>query len=330
MRRRTERVLTSVAFPLALLVNIVGMIAFVGVGLHPSASASSSGRATAHTPSPSPTAPPTSTPSATMTPSATPEPQMDGYVTRTYFDPSGATMTYYLHIPSKYDPSQSYPLVLLLHGTGEAAMPNATPRQNASLLLDDSYVKVWSGSSVQSRWPSFILVPQVVVPSRWTNARPGKPTYTLLPQPEPSLQMVMDILASVQAHYSINPQRIYLTGISMGGDGSWEAAERWPTVFAAVVPVAGAGDPTHAADLVNVPVWAFQSAEDRFIPISASVDMIGAIKSAGGHPCFTKIPGNSHDLSTWMTVYTSSAMLKWLFAQGTTAATAPGMQHCSA
>ena len=330
MRQRMERFTASLAVPLALAVNLVGMVTFPGIGMPYPATTSSDAPMRVQAPSPSPVAIRTPKPSATSTPSPTPEPQVNGYVTHTYTSPSGATMAYYLHIPSGYLPSQHYPLVLLLHGTGEAATPGATPQQNASAILGNPYLQVWSSSSIQSRWPSFVLVPQVVTPARWANGTPRKGSYTLQSQPEPALQTAMAILAAVRTQYAIDPHRIYLTGLSMGGYGAWEAAERWPSTFAAVVPISGAGAPANAADLANVPVWAFQSAYDTVVPISGSLDMLNAIKAAGGHPCFTEFSGSSHNTSTWMAVYTNKTMLAWLFAQGMPAATAASMMHCSA
>lgn len=173
-------------------------------------------------------------------------------------------------------------------------------------------------------------MPQVVAPARWVNVPGSQGSYTLQPQPAPALEMMMAIVTSLRSQYAIDPKRIYMAGLSMGGYGAWEAAERWPGTFAAVVPISGAGDPTKAADLVPVPVWAFQSAGDTVVPISGSLDMIGAIRAAGGHPCFTELAGSGHDTSTWMAVYTNTSLLTWLFAQGTPAAAAASMPQCAA
>jgi predicted peptidase len=100
----------------------------------------------------------------------------------------------------------------------------------------------------------------------------------------------------------------------------WDAIERWPDYFAAAVPVAGAGDPSHAAELAHVPIWDFHGADDTNVPVSGSRAMIQAIQSAGGSPRYTEFVGATHTI--WMQVYGDSAMLEWLFAQSNPSAAA--------
>jgi predicted peptidase len=106
----------------------------------------------------------------------------------------------------------------------------------------------------------------------------------------------------------------------MGGYGAWEAAERWPKEWAAVAPVAGGGDPSKAARLVNLPIWAFQSTNDDIVPISASRDMIQAIRAAGGDPRYTEYPDLGH--GAWEAPFTilgtpspTPNFFAWLFTQ---------------
>lgn len=269
---------------------------------------------------------PTPTPPRARTPTPTPdaatesravsraEPPSVPFMTEVYTSPFGQRMTYYLHVPPPYSTQLSYPLVLLLHGGGEVAKTSNTPAQNASVLLSQQYVSIWASATVQRRWPSFIVVPQVVAPSRWVNVPANTGSYELAANPTESLLLALDIVTSLQQEYTtINARRIYLTGLSMGGYGAWEAAERWPYRFAAVAPLAGAGDPARAANLVNLPVWAFQGTDDVVVPISGSRDMIRAIQASGGHPRYTEYPGTGHDI--WVRVYSNTAFLSWLFAQ---------------
>ncbi|MGN6361946.1 MAG: peptidase [Thermomicrobiales bacterium] len=253
---------------------------------------------------------------------------MSGYVRRVYTDPSGETLTYYLHVPHNYDPGQKYPLVLLLHGGGERARTENTPAQNEALLLDHTYARVWaagdgslSASGVQTRWPSFIVVPQLLYPNQWVNVPPKDGTYSQPAQPSASLRMAKAIVDDLQREYTgIDANRLYLTGLSQGGYGTWDALERWPHYFAAAAPICGAGDPTKASLLITIPIWAFHGAQDPIVPVAGSRDMIRALDAAGGHPRYTEYPEGVHNV--WDLVYTpanasapSADFLSWLFAQ---------------
>jgi predicted peptidase len=329
MQLRVKRLLFTAAVALVLAVAVVGHS--VGSGPRLDSFTADAPPAQAHERSaPKPTA--TREPTATSTParasSWTSPPEMDGYFTETFTDTSDMSMTYYLHIPDGYVPFHSYPLVLLLHGVGEVASTTNTPQQNASVLLSQPYAQVWTSPSVQSNWPSFIVVPQVVSPNRWVNVPSGGSSYTLQPQPSDSLRAAMEIVSLLtKAFPGIDTHRIYITGISMGAFGVWDAIERWPTYFAAAMPLAGAGDPSRAAELIHLPVWDFHGSDDPIAPVSGSRDMYAAIQAAGGSSCYTEFAGAAHTI--WMQVYGDRTVIAWLFAQGTPAANSPSIQHCS-
>lgn len=244
---------------------------------------------------------------------------VQGYEVHTYTDSDGMKMTYYLYVPSDYTPQQKYPLVLLLHGGGESANPEATPEQNSALLLNQYYTQVWTSSAIQQKWPSFIVIPQVVSPDRWVNVPAATGSYTLAAQPSDSLRLAKEIVDILQHEYQgIDANRLYVTGLSMGGYGTWEAIERWPDYFAAAAPLAGAGDPSKAALLVHLPIWAFHGAQDTDVPVSGSRDMVQAITQAGGHPRYTEYPNDGHDLWGPGEVYSPTsdpAFFAWLFSQ---------------
>ncbi len=241
----------------------------------------------------------------------------NGFTTRTYTDAQGDNITYYLYSPVGAVPGNpgDYPVVLLLIGAGERAQASASAAQNRAKILNDPYVKLWSSATVQQNWPSFVIAPQPVNPSRWVNV-PGKQgSYTLASQPSISLALAKEILDQTEREEgpAIDPSRVYITGISMGGYGVWDAIERWPTSFAAAAPISGAGDPSRASAVAGMPIWDFHGSQDTTVPISGSEDMIRAIQAAGGHPKFTIIPSVSHDI--WMKAYTYPGFLAWLFAQ---------------
>jgi predicted peptidase len=248
--------------------------------------------------------------------SAPPPDVENGYTTQTFTDAQGRSITYYLHIPCPNECQHPYPLVLLLHGGGERGHSGNSPEQNRSILLGDPYVQQWTSAEVQNRWPSFIVVPQIMDNQQWVGVPSAQGSYRLAPQPTNVLLLAKEVVDGLQRTYpDIDPGRLYITGISMGGYGVWDAIERWPDYFAAAAPVSGAGDPTGAISLTHLPIWAFHGANDGNPPASASRVMIQAIRAMGGHPRYTELPQAGHDI--WLQVYTSPAFLSWLFAQKT-------------
>jgi predicted peptidase len=242
------------------------------------------------------------------------------FTTEQFTSSTGQHMTYYLYVPANYVPSAHYPLVLLLHGGGERSAANNSATKNRAVLLGQQYVQDWIAPAVQSRWPSFVVVPQVAGSNQWVNVPASQGSYKMQVQPSASLQMATDIVATIEMAYpSVNTNRLYVTGLSMGGYGTWDIIERWPTLFAAAVPLSGAGDPSRAAVLAKLPIWAFHGSGDTTVPVSGSRDMIAAIRKAGGSPCYTEYPGQEHGIWNTERVYANNALLTWLFAQSRSA-----------
>ncbi len=252
----------------------------------------------------------------------------NAFVTRVFTDSQGQSLRYYLYVPNGYTPGQSYPLVLLLHGGGERSNPAWTAMQNKAILFRNRYVQVWTpgysipyGPNIQQHWPSFVVVPQLSYGQYWVDAPIHNGSYTQTSQPTPWLLMAKEIVDALQKEYQgIDSNRLYITGLSLGGYGVWDAIERWPSYFAAAIPIAGAGDPSKAAVLKNLPIWAFHGSADATVPVSGSRDMIAAIKAAGGHPLYTEYPGAGHGI--WDSVYATTGtaqrtpgVLSWLFSQ---------------
>ncbi len=254
--------------------------------------------------------------------------EIEQYLTCSAREPSGFTMTFYLFLPEGYSASQQYPLVLLLEGSGDRALSTDTAAQNRQRILSDPSIQVWGpgysgpySQDVQGTWPSFVVVPQPVDPARFVDVEGSHGSYRMASQPSAALRMSKEIVDTLRlAFNNIDPNRLYLTGYSMGGYGAWEAAERWPNYWAAVAPISGAGDPSKAAALVNVPIWAFHSTNDTTVPVAGSRDMIDAIRTAGGHPRYTEYPDLGH--GAWLAPYTTlnkpsptPDFFSWLFAQ---------------
>ena len=123
----------------------------------------------------------------------------------------------------------------------------------------------------------------------------------------------MELVRQLQKDYRIDSDRLYVTGLSMGGFGTFELTTRYPDVFAAAAPICGGGDPTKAKTLSALPVWVFHGDADRVVPVGFSRSMVKAIETAGGKPKYTEYPGVGHDC--WTATYADPAFHDWLFAQ---------------
>ena len=138
-------------------------------------------------------------------------------------------------------------------------------------------------------------------------------SHTLPEKPSLSLAATLNAVAALQQEFSIDAKRIYITGLSMGGYGVWDAVARRPELFAAAVPICGGGDPALAKQMQTVAIWAFHGADDKAVTVERSRQMVEALKAVGAAPKYTEYPGVGHN--SWEKTYSDLAMYEWLFAQ---------------
>lgn len=213
----------------------------------------------------------------------------DCFQYKTLNQPGGQSYAYLLYLPAQYDDDKDHrwPVIITLHGSGECG----NVASMASMALP-RYV-----ASRPKKFP-FIVV-AVNAPTLWYRGR--------------NAAAVLEILDEVAANYRTDPDRVYLTGYSMGGYGTWELAIARPDLFAAIVPVCGKGIPAAAGNIATLPTWAFHGARDTNVPVAGSRQMIEAMKAAGGHPKYTEFPSEAHEI--WEGVYRSMSLYKWLLEQ---------------
>lgn len=197
-------------------------------------------------------------------------------------------LKYLLHLPKGYgeNEDQRWPLILFLHGAGERGD-------------DINKVKVHGPPKLieQGKDLPFIVVsPQCPTESWWTE----------------QLDALTALLDDIQAKYAVDPDRVYLTGLSMGGFGSWALGCRHPERFAAIAPICGGGEWFLAPRLKNVPVWVFHGAKDNVVPIRESQEMVDALKRAGGDVQFTIYPEAQHD--SWTETYNNPKLFEWFLS----------------
>lgn len=217
------------------------------------------------------------------------------------------TFKYRLLSPATVEPGKTYPVVLFLHGAGERGDDNA-------VQLKHFPVRMISETN-REKYPCFLIAPQCRKDQKWVDVSWSDPKATDQPS-EPSAQMVAAVAAleDVLKNFPCDRSRIYLTGLSMGGYGSWDLGARNPEWFAAIAPICGGGDPKAAAKFVGKPVWAWHGDKDTAVPVGRSRAMIEAIKAAGGEPKYTELPGVGHN--SWDDAYgKADGVLPWLFEQ---------------
>lgn len=213
---------------------------------------------------------------------------------------------YRLLRPATVEPGKHYPLVLFLHGAGERGSDNTSQLK---------YLPTWLAEPAwRQQFPCFVIAPQCRSEHRWSAFNwSDKKSSPLAAEPTTDLAAAIAALERVCESEPVDPDRVYLTGLSMGGYGSWELAARMPERFAAVAPICGGGDEAQAAKLADLPIWCFHGGADRVVPVERSRSMIDAIEAAGGKPKYTEFPGVGHD--SWTPAYRDSGLLEWLFAQ---------------
>ena len=182
------------------------------------------------------------------------------------------------------DPSRRWPVLVFLHGAGERG--------------DDLELAATHGPLKERRagrdLPFVIAVPQVPEGERWTVGR------------------VAAALDAVLEDARVDPDRVYLTGLSMGGFGTWEAMERMPERFAAAVPICGGGNPLGLAAARAVPVWTFHGALDDVVPLAATLWMVESLREVGGAVRLTVYPEANHD--SWSETYANPELYDWLLS----------------
>jgi predicted peptidase len=233
-----------------------------------------------------------------------------------YVTAKGERMPYRLFTPSRLETGRRYPLVVFLHGAGGSGADNLRQLQGANVFG----ALVWTLPENQARYPAFVLAPQSDVNWACTIYDPKNPPKTLADIkfcPPEALGMgaglAFEIIDSLLAKLPIDPDRIYVTGHSMGGAGAWHMIAHRPQFFAAAVPVCGHPLPATAAAVKDVPVWNFHGETDEVEPVESSRAMIAAIRKAGGTPRHTEYPGVGHNVFMW--AYTEPALVEWVFAQ---------------
>ena len=191
-------------------------------------------------------------------------------------------MQYAVRFPETYKEGEQYPILFFLHGAG-------TRGEDINNILTHSFLRR------PEKWPDFKCI--IVAPLCHKNT--GFDHFETLTR--------FALFVANQAYTDKN--RIYLTGNSMGGYGTWQLAMSLPEVFAAIAPLCGGGMYWNAGRLANVPVWAFHGARDKSVFMEESVKMVNAVNKRGGNARLTIYPENGHNC--WTDTYSNPALYEW-------------------
>jgi predicted peptidase len=206
---------------------------------------------------------------------------VDKFLKRSHtFD--GTTLPYRLCMPDFYDPAQKYPLVLALHGVGECGTDD-------QIHIDVHRMATsWADSANQKKYPCFVVAPQCPLDNRWVDADWTPGFYRVSNTPESNeLLSVIDLVDSLIREFPVDTNRLYVTGLSMGGQGTWDIITRYPDKFAAAIPMSGGGDSTRIQRIKHLPIWAFHGELDSTVPVSGSRQMITALEHTGRQAVYT-------------------------------------------
>jgi predicted peptidase len=196
------------------------------------------------------------------------------------------TGRYLLFLPADYDPARQWPLLLFLHGAGERGDDlervgiHGPPR-----LVEER----------PQDFPFIVVSPQVADDLIW------------------STRLLDALLEEVTETYAVDEDRIYVTGLSMGGYGTWHLAMEFPQRFAAIAPISGGGTVTGACTLRHLPIWVFHGAQDEIVPASRSEELVERLRRCGGNVRFTLYPDAGHD--AWTRTYENPELYRWFLQQ---------------
>ena len=196
-------------------------------------------------------------------------------------------INYLIYLPQDYsDNGKKFPLILFLHGMGERGKDlNLVKKHGPPMLIEKG-----------KQFPFIIVSPQC------SDDQFGWSVDVL--------NALLDRMIDV---YNVDQERIYVTGLSMGGYGTWALAEKIPDRLAAIAPICGGGNPEKVDKLRNLPIWVFHGSDDMAVPLAESQKMVEALEKVGNNVKFTIYPGIGHD--SWTETYANDQLYEWLLAQ---------------
>ena len=237
---------------------------------------------------------------------------MPPFRAETFVDAAGHRLPYRLLVPARAN-GEPVPLVLLLHGAGERGTDNQAQLGNgAGALL--------GADEAAARFPCVFVLPQCPKDQRWVEVDWAKDRHTLPKVPSVPLAAALGLVEQLSARHAVDPRRLYVIGLSMGGFGVWDVLSRAAVAavagtprFAAAVPICGGADEEALGRAPAIPVWAFHGALDPVVKVERSRRAVATLRKAVASPRYTEYPDVAHD--SWTRAFAEPELLPWLFAQ---------------
>lgn len=237
----------------------------------------------------------------------------------TFVSSDNTSLPYRLYVPEDYNPEKEYSFLLFLHGAGNRGSDNESQVSVHTGLLNriiGGETITYNGTQIDASKEFIIVAPQCAKDKQWVDTPWTKvpdPSYELDNMPQSQyLTAVVELVSKMQETYNLNSSRMYVSGLSMGGFGTWDLIMRYPDLFAAAIPMGGAGDCSKAEIIKNTPVWTFHQIHDPLVASDGTVAMVKALTEVGAEVKFTPYFDTVHN--AWTKGYAEPDMLNWLYS----------------
>ncbi len=235
-----------------------------------------------------------------------------------YVATDGTNLPYRLYVPEDYTAEKEYSFLLFLHGAGNRGSENESQVSMHVGLLDRIIggEEIKSGDDIIDSSKEFIIIaPQCAQEYQWVDTSwsvTPDPSYKLDEVPQSQyMTAVVELIEKMKEDFSLNDERMYVTGLSMGGFGTWDLIMRYPDLFDAAIPMGGAGDISKADIIKNTPVWTFHQLQDPTVAPDGTLAMVKALTEVGAEVKFTPYFDGVHN--AWTKGYAEPDMLQWLY-----------------
>ena len=222
------------------------------------------------------------------------------------YENAEVSIPYRLYTPADYQ-TKKYPVILFLHGSAD--------RGNDNEAQLSGFPYYFYAKEFMKTHPAIIILPQCPAEGQWVNVEWSRGDYSTDEVKEtPYLKAVYELTLLCASDYNADLNRLYITGLSMGGYGTWDMIIRHTDIFAAALPICGGGDSSKAERIKDLPVWNFHGNRDPVVPITGSVKMAEALYNLNAENFkFTIYENGYHD--AWSQTYSNTEVLEWLFSQ---------------
>lgn len=233
---------------------------------------------------------------------------LSSYERETFRSTDGFNLPYRVLYPDGYDAGKKYPLILVLHGAGERGSDNEKQLIHGSKLFLDP--------AVREKYEAIVVFPQCPEDGYWSSVtidRSQNPLALKFDYTRPitrPLKAAIELVQNIMSQQAVDEEQVYITGLSMGGMGTFEAVHRYPDLFAAALPICGGGDTQHYRK-VKTPFWVFHGSDDAVVNVRYSKVMVDKLKDIGVKVKYTEYPGVNHN--SWDSAFAEPDFLKWMF-----------------